>query len=123
MAHAVVADPLASKFSPESVHDLPVELSQWLHLFYAYLQVEQAYADALASLGRTGMPSSLASTSFADYHRAQQCFCDCRSSERHCMLNRYGGDAAARARSLAGTPLRGFPDVRTKPCSAVFDSS
>ena len=66
MAHAVVADPLASKFSPESVHDLPVELSQWLHLFYAYLQVEQAYADALASLGRTGVPSSQASTSLAN---------------------------------------------------------
>ena len=63
-ANAYFADPLASNFSPESVHDLPVELSQWLHLFYAYLQVEQAHADVLASLGRTGVPKSLATASF-----------------------------------------------------------
>lgn len=49
---------MAKGFSPESAQDLPPELSRWLHLFYAYLRVEQAYADALEWLGRTGAPYS-----------------------------------------------------------------
>jgi hypothetical protein len=52
-------------FWPEPAQDLPLELSRWLHLFYAYLQVERAYADALEHLGRTGTPK-----------QNQQLFCD-----------------------------------------------
>ena len=77
-SHAVIADPLASDFSPDTVHHLPAELSQWLHLLYAYLQVEQAYADALASLGRTGEPNSPVTAPFLSEHNAQQCLCECR---------------------------------------------
>ena len=47
---------MSKGFSPECAQDLPPELSRWLHLFYAYLQIEQAYADALEWLGRTGVP-------------------------------------------------------------------
>ena len=48
---------MAKGFSPESAQDLPPELSRWLYLFYAYLQVEQEYANALEWLGRTGAPN------------------------------------------------------------------
>lgn len=51
-----IADPLSKGFDPSSAKDASAELLTWLHLFYAYLQIEQQYADALESMGRTGVP-------------------------------------------------------------------
>ncbi|CAL5222396.1 g4755 [Coccomyxa viridis] len=50
-AHGI--DPLCEGFNPSSAESAPPELSRWLHLFCAYLQVEQQYADALEGLGRS----------------------------------------------------------------------
>ncbi len=50
-----IADPLSKDINPSSAKGASAELSTWLHLFYAYLQIEQQYADALESMGRTGV--------------------------------------------------------------------
>ena len=44
--------PFAEHFNPTT--PAPPELSSWLHLFYAYLQLEEVYAEALEWLNRPG---------------------------------------------------------------------
>ena len=48
---------MARNFDLAPAQDLPPELYQWLLLFFAYLQIEQSYADALEWMGRSGEPS------------------------------------------------------------------
>ena len=48
------ADPFAENFDPTV--PAPPELSSWLYLFYAYLQLEEVYAEALEWLNCTGAP-------------------------------------------------------------------
>ncbi|CAL5220383.1 g2389 [Coccomyxa viridis] len=51
-ARSLGIDPFAEDFNPTT--PAPPELSSWLHLFCAYLQLEEVYAEALAWLNRPG---------------------------------------------------------------------
>ncbi|CAL5220349.1 g2345 [Coccomyxa viridis] len=51
-AKSLGIDPFAEKFDPTV--PAPPELSSWLYLFYAYLQLEEVYAEALEWLNCTG---------------------------------------------------------------------
>ncbi|CAL5220386.1 g2392 [Coccomyxa viridis] len=44
-ARSLGIDPLAEKFDPTT--PAPPELSSWLYLFHAYLQLEEVYAETL----------------------------------------------------------------------------
>lgn len=48
------ADPLAEKFNPTA--PAPPELSSWLYLFHAYLQLEDVYIETLEWLNCPGAP-------------------------------------------------------------------
>ena len=49
------ADPLSEDFDPRV--PAPPELSKWLYLFYTYLRLEEAYADASEYLDVPSKPA------------------------------------------------------------------
>ena len=49
------ADPLAEGFDPTT--PAPPELSSWLYLFHAYLQMEEAYEEQVEWLQLKGTPA------------------------------------------------------------------